>query len=226
MRSFRAAVCAAQGWSARAAPPKPSASSHRPAPGQDFAWVGCILLPVPNPSNWLGTWLPPRLSRSSFSCLYLYSISSAEILIGALVSKRLYIPNTNPVINSSQLGRVMSLLSFQFCPPFLFSEGSQCWDSLDESCKGSGDESAGHELSLGCRQPPRPLQGNSTMEIEVGGKKKPTKKNFLGFSSPRFPLRHWKKKEEKHSKRKRKKKRRSFPLCVPLPLDCSMKNNL
>lgn len=126
----------------------------------------------------------------------------------------LYIPNTNGVINSCYPGGAVLLLSFQIRP--FFSEGSQCWVSLDGSCNGSGDESAVHELSPGCRQLPRPLQGNSTMEIEEG--KKNTTKTCLGFSSPHFPLHHWKKEEEKHSKRKRKKKTHSLPLHIlPLP---------
>lgn len=80
-------------------------------------WAGLCLGqirpdPCPQPKQLAGDLAPPRLSRSSFSCLYLYSISSGEILIGASVSKRLYIPNTNPVMKSGHPGTVMSLLSF------------------------------------------------------------------------------------------------------------------
>lgn len=66
----------------------------------------------------------------------------------------------------------------------LFFGGSLCWDSLDGSCNGSGDKIIAHELSLGCGQLPGPLWGNSTMETETKGKKKPQPKLFGLFRSP------------------------------------------
>ena len=39
--------------------------------------------------------------------------------MGTLGSKRLYIPNTNGVINSFYPGRAVLLLGFQICPFFL-----------------------------------------------------------------------------------------------------------